>query len=158
MFRVCHICKLNLPIESFYKSKQKSSGGRDYRCRDCMAKRRQVYNEAIRIEALIHYGGKCACCGFDDLHKRIGHMSFLHFDHIGGGGRTHCRKIPWLSHWLRTNNYPEGFRILCAPCNIAMLPNDITCELHKWERKSLPNQDGFGIEQATKGFLEIQVK
>ena len=125
----CQTCKRDLPLEAFYKSKRKM----DRRCRECAAKRRQAYNEKIRVEALMRYGGKCACCGFDDMHKKIGHMSFLHFDHINGGGRTHCRKIPWLSHWLRSHKYPEGFRILCAPCNIAMLPGGSICELHKWE-------------------------
>lgn len=133
MFRTCQICKLDQSLESFYISKQKSSSGREYRCRTCVAKRRLAYNEKIRFEALAHYGSKCACCGFDDPNKKIGHMSFLHFDHIDGGGSKHTRKIPWLSHWLKKNGYPTGFRILCAFCNAAMLPGDTTCELHKWE-------------------------
>lgn len=134
-YRTCYICHLSLPLESFCKRKDKPDG-REYRCHHCVNKSKRAINEQVRIEALIHYGGKCACCGFDDLNKKICHMSFLHFDHINGGGRTHANSVKssrWLSRWLKRNNYPAGFRVLCAPCNIAMLPGDSMCELHKWE-------------------------
>jgi len=59
------------------------------------------------------YGGPiCACCGETNLF-------FLTFDHINGGGRKHILEIghPNLGGWLRRNNYPDGYRVLCANCN-----------------------------------------
>jgi hypothetical protein len=43
----------------------------------------------------------------------------LEIDHAEGGGNQHRRKIGWsrLYHWLKRNNYPEGFRVLCPTCN-----------------------------------------
>jgi len=90
--------------------------------------------EKLRLEVLNHYGGKCACCGFDDINKRIRHQSFLGIDHINGDGRKHIKSLHSRFYiWLRKNNYPVGFRILCHPCNIAMNIGENICELHKWE-------------------------
>ena len=76
------------------------------------------YNQKLRLEVLIHYGGnppKCACCGES-------HIEFLTIDHIHGGGRKHS-KITGLGtsfyKWLRKNNFPDGFQVLCWNCNCA---------------------------------------
>jgi hypothetical protein len=65
-----------------------------------------------RIEALWHYGrGKCAKCG-DTTDE------FLQIDHINGGGTEHRKQIgSGIYRWLRKNQWPEGFRVLCANCN-----------------------------------------
>jgi len=60
-------------------------------------------------------GIKCACCGEIEF-------KFLCIDHIDGCGKEK-RKIqgggPKLYHWLKKNNYPKGFQILCHNCNMA---------------------------------------
>ena len=71
---------------------------------------------SVREEVLDHYGRTCACCGESE-------SMFLQIDHVDGvtpevrklqgGGLKMCR-------WLKLNNFPEGFRILCANCNHAM--------------------------------------
>jgi hypothetical protein len=67
-----------------------------------------------RREALEHYGNKCSCCG----EWRI---PFLGIDHINGGGRKHRKAIHMpITVWLKRNNYPEGYRILCHNCNLAI--------------------------------------
>lgn len=76
-----------------------------------------------RIEALTHYSGgtpKCACCGET-------HIEFLAIDHIAGGGNRHRESIGMgkgrggsLAFWLRKNGYPEGYRVLCHNCNMAI--------------------------------------
>lgn len=75
------------------------------------------YNRKIRREVLVHYGNKCACCGESTY-------EFLAFDHIKGGGSKIRRETgiygSKFTLWLRKNNYPEGFRILCHNCNVAM--------------------------------------
>ena len=79
------------------------------------------YREALRLSALIHYSqGKpiCKCCGEK-------HMEFLTIDHITGGGCKHRRSIrkdisAWQFYlWLKRNNYPKGFQVLCMNCNFA---------------------------------------
>ena len=70
----------------------------------------------FRVEALTHYGGKCACCGESKL-------EFLCLDHINGGGNEDRRQHGLgtsFYRWLRTNGYPDGFRVLCYNCNMAL--------------------------------------
>lgn len=67
-----------------------------------------------RIQAFEHYGGqRCSCCGET-------RYEFLAFDHINGGGRKHRKETKVkIALWLRDNNYPAGFRVLCHNCNMA---------------------------------------
>ena len=77
----------------------------------------------IRLEVLTYYGGnppKCACCGEQ-------HIEFLTIDHIHGGGNEHRRKLfgsksvagSRFYYWLKKNNFPRGFQVLCYNCNCA---------------------------------------
>jgi len=70
-----------------------------------------------RFEVLSHYSvgePRCARCGFTDLRA-------LCIDHINGDGAQHRRETPNASKdiysWLKKNNYPEGFQVLCMNCN-----------------------------------------
>jgi len=72
----------------------------------------------LKVEVFSMYcGGKpiCTCCKEDML-------EFLALDHIGGGGLKK-RKARGNSYtyytWLRKNNFPDGYRILCHNCNQA---------------------------------------
>lgn len=77
------------------------------------AKYAREYQQRLRERALLHYGFICNCCGLDD-------PRFLSIDHINGDGNLHRREIGGaLYHWLRKNNYPEGFQTLCYNCNLA---------------------------------------
>ena len=59
----------------------------------------------------------CICCGENE------HISFLTIDHIDG--RKHLSKEERnltghkLYRWLRKNNYPQGYSVLCMNCNFA---------------------------------------
>lgn len=69
----------------------------------------------LRAEVLRRYGGDpptCACCG---EHRD----EFLTVDHVDGDGAEHRREIGQgqLYPWLKRNDWPEGFRVLCANCN-----------------------------------------
>lgn len=71
--------------------------------------------QRIKREVLAHYGnGRCACCG----EERI---EFLTIDHVHGGGTRHREKlrIGNMCAWLKQNNFPEGFQVLCMNCNFA---------------------------------------
>lgn len=73
-----------------------------------------VRHAALRIEALTRYGGVCVCCGESE-------QIFLCIDHVDGGGNAHRREIGQgsLYYWLRRNDWPEGYQVLCHNCNYA---------------------------------------
>jgi hypothetical protein len=71
------------------------------------------YYRQLRLDAIAHYGGKCMCCGETE-------EAFLSIDHINGGGNEHRKKVHrHIGLWLKKNNYPDGFQILCHNCNQA---------------------------------------
>ena len=76
------------------------------------------FTDALRDTALRRYGGTpptCACCG---EHRR----EFLAIDHIGGGGNKHRKEVKkaTIYSWLKREGYPDGFRVLCHNCNMAI--------------------------------------
>lgn len=95
---------------------------------------KRSYRKA-RLEVLKHYSGKeipeCSCCK-----ETI--FEFLQIDHINNDGARHRREIGMTQsdanqmkkegrkasiggngfvYWLKKNNYPEGFQVLCANCH-----------------------------------------
>ena len=101
------------------------------------ATQKKCYDTA-RIDALTQYSGgtpKCACCGEEGL-------VFLTIDHIHGNGseerRARTKELGYapsgnsLVYWLKKNDYPEGYQILCYNCNMA-----------KRNNKQCPHQTGL---------------
>jgi ribosomal protein L44E len=89
-------------------------------------KLKKVYNRKIKSEVLRHYSLdlKCQKCGFDNLDA-------LTIDHINGGGREHRKKIGFggsFYYWLRRNNYPEGFQVLCMNCQFIKRKKNKECK------------------------------
>lgn len=80
--------------------------------------RLQEYNKKARFQlktdAIKKYGNCCAKCNESNL-------VFLTIDHINGGGRQHIIEIGQagaaIYRWLRNNDYPFGFQVLCFNCN-----------------------------------------
>jgi hypothetical protein len=104
-------------------------------CLACKLKAR-AYIDRQKLAAFQAYGGpRCACCG-----EAI--FQFLTIDHINGDGASHRKTVAaskkpsrrktngWkapnngsgvsMYTWLRQNNYPPGFRVLCMNCNCAI--------------------------------------
>lgn len=81
-----------------------------FHCQNCLDKcsARHLNRKKQVFEA---YGGfKCACCGETE-------EVFLSIDHINGGGGKHRREIGnGLYGWLKKNNFPPGFQVLCMNC------------------------------------------
>jgi len=67
----------------------------------------------IKDEVFNAYGGYiCVCC--KDTEK-----AWLTIDHINNDGALHRRNMSSGSNtyrWLRDNNFPEGFQVLCMNC------------------------------------------
>ncbi len=75
------------------------------------------YRFRTKMEALDQYGGPaCTSCGMAEA-------DVLEIDHIDGGGRKHRREVSGgrgghtFYQWLKRNDYPAGFRVLCPTCN-----------------------------------------
>lgn len=77
------------------------------------------YYLRIKKEVMNSYGGQlCSICGFCDIRA-------LTIDHVFGGGRKHRNNTTKRGGygfylWLRKNGYPEGYRVLCANCNMSI--------------------------------------
>ncbi len=100
-----------------------------HRSQRLVAQRRN-HEEKWRF-VLAHYGGRCACCGFDKDIKVRG-QRFLQVDVVNGGHRKKfSSRGGKLYEWLVVNGFPDGFRILDGACNQAMEPRENKCALHK---------------------------
>jgi len=69
----------------------------------------------IKIEVFTHYSNgepRCACCG------ETGTIEFLTIEHIHGRKNEDTRRTGHgLYRWLKSQNYPKGYEILCWNCN-----------------------------------------
>jgi hypothetical protein len=87
----------------------------------------------MQHQAIMAYGGyRCACCGETE-------PLFLSLDHVNNDGKAHRMKLGTLGgtklyKWLRENEWPEGFQVLCMNCNQGRHRNGGTCP-HKDPRK-----------------------
>lgn len=66
----------------------------------------------MRLIAIEKYGGKCNCCGLQTI-------EFLCFDHVQGGGNKHRKSMTTraIGEFLKKNDYPDSFQLLCYNCN-----------------------------------------
>lgn len=75
----------------------------------------KLANQALKNDILSHYNAICSCeCGCrEDI------PGFLTIDHISGGGHKHRKEIGSSNfyRWIKKNNYPTEFRVLCFNCN-----------------------------------------
>ena len=100
--------------------------GEDYwktfyiRHREELKAKTREWNHKIKLLALSAYSEngtpRCLRCGVNDI-------DVLTIDHINGGGNEHRRQLRVGSgthffYWLRRNNYPSGFQVLCWNCNV----------------------------------------
>ncbi len=71
------------------------------------------WRKNVKEEVLAAYCNghvQCARCKFSDPRA-------LTIDHIHGGGTRHRKEIGnHLHEWLRANDYPPGFQVLCMNC------------------------------------------
>lgn len=114
-------------------------------CKPCYFKKKEYDNEnrgrinkvtrnrtkRLKKEAIDAYGGKCGCCGETNI-------VFLTIDHINNDGAKHRRELSGKDKkgtgggtvtylFLKKNNYPEGYRVLCFNCNCGRNINGGIC-------------------------------
>ncbi len=140
--KYCPRCKKHLPIFSFYGDRGRVDGLQGYciQCqkdyfgenpdkrrasrkrwndnhRDKLRESNNIWRQKLKDEVYTAYGGYiCSCCGETE-------PLFLSIDHINNDGSKH-RKSIGIAHgglmfyiWLKRNNYPCEFQILCYNCN-----------------------------------------
>ena len=125
---VCRECGAILTDKNWYASYKKTP---NYICKKCEIKRAKKWNQnnrdrynqsqregcqCLRDEVIDAYGGKCACCGET-------RREYLTIDHKNGNGNKQRKEMGFhnsydLYRWLKQNNYPEEFQVLCFNCNL----------------------------------------
>lgn len=91
-------------------------------CTRCRNRNRQ-YRRDMRLEVIDAYGGPiCVCCGEKE-------RKFLCIDHVNNDGSSHRKEVQggMLYNWLKKNNYPKGFQVLCCNCNFGKHLNGGIC-------------------------------
>ena len=79
--------------------------------------RKRTHQKLRRLCMEEYCGGvaHCMCIGCP-----ITALHLLDFDHVRGGGNKHRKQISggvgfWC--WLKRNNYPSGYQVLCCNCH-----------------------------------------
>ena len=119
----CKNCRSQYAKEYYSKNKERyKRQKKEYysKNKERINQQTKEYHRRTKIGILSHYAGKppkCACCGES-------HIEFLGIDHINGKGTKHRREIAGgggnFYYWLKRNNYPTGYRVLCHNCNCAL--------------------------------------
>lgn len=127
MEKQCQKCKVIFDLRMFYRNhfslckkcsnKQSIEWQKNNKERAAfLNKRTREQNKLLAIEKYSNGENKCACCGENEI-------KFLSIDHIKGGGNKHRKTTGGTGQmtyrWLKRNNYPDGFQVLCFNCNIA---------------------------------------
>ena len=77
----------------------------------------------LKKEVFTHYSKgkpKCNCCGFENINA-------LSIDHVKGRKNVLHRKKDGgvlLYYWIKRNDYPKDFQVLCMMCNLAKHDNE----------------------------------
>ena len=151
-YKPCSKCRWHKPLDRFHKNKRSKDGHCNY-CKSCISKYDKVRkknnpekhneqarrwrkanpekisrankraNQKRRKEVIDAYGGKCSCCGET-------HVSFLTIDHMNNDGAAHRRAIGpgyAIYIWLKKNDFPKQFQLLCWNCNCGRDKNGGIC-------------------------------
>jgi hypothetical protein len=116
--RPCNKCGTVYPFTAahFLRDGQFGSGLRPV-CRPCYNGEMKVANRKaarkLRMEILVAYGSRCACCGEAT-------EEFLALDHVHGGGhQERKRHHGHIYAKARREGFPPTYRLLCHNCNVS---------------------------------------
>lgn len=96
------------------------------RCEKCAAAHSAKVEKAhlvLKLRAFEAYGGPiCACCAESII-------MLLTIDHMSNDGNKHRKdkSVIKIYRWLKNNNYPPGFQVLCWSCNMGKHLNGGVC-------------------------------
>lgn len=80
----------------------------------------------------------CKKCGYTDIRA-------LSIDHINGGGNQQNNKIKNnIYKWLKDNNYPKGFQVLCMNCQWVKRSENKECKGSRIGKKQPSLMEKFG--------------
>ncbi len=125
MEKICCRCKLSKPTSEFGKHLSRKDG-LYFICKICHNINNKVQRLLYKENAFKEYGGCiCKCCG-------ITQSVFLSIDHIDNNGNQHRKEIQnkggyHFYTWLKKNNYPPGYQVLCMNCNFGKRMNNGIC-------------------------------
>lgn len=74
------------------------------------SKRIAAKHAALKAEAIVAYGGRCACCGESN-------PAFLTIDHRNNDGKIDGVYGPHLYKKLKKEGWPDRVRLMCWNCN-----------------------------------------
>ena len=111
----CFKCGEELNSNNWAKGNEKH---RIFVCRECHNTRTRLEDRELKRLVLNNYSEnnlRCSCCGETEL-------EFLTINHINGGGVYHRKQLGGgnFYRWLKRNNYPEGYNVLCSNCNSSL--------------------------------------
>ena len=94
------------------------------RNRELTRKRDREHRQTLKYEVLSYYSVEdepiCEMCLANGIRQTD--INLLTIDHIAGGGNEHRKQIGGggqnTYRWLKRNNYPDGYRVLCFGCNL----------------------------------------
>jgi len=125
--KYCYNCDVILTIDNWLKGDKRT---KRYICQNCKNNRKATWiknNRAknaaqqkkaakiLKLLVLSHYCNDklpaCQKCKFTNIKA-------LSIDHINGDGAKHRKEIKTgnFYQWLKKNDYPEGFQVLCMNC------------------------------------------
>lgn len=128
--KLCIVCGKWKNYNGFASDKRTTDKVRAY-CKKC---KKDNYKERpslqrkrkkkIKDEVYNAYGGYvCACCGETE-------SLFLTIDHINNDGSKQRKKLKStasLYYWLKRNNFPIDYQVLCFNCNCGKARNKGIC-------------------------------
>jgi hypothetical protein len=136
--KVCNKCNIRKDLNLFHQHKT-TRDGYYHTCKECNNKisketyhknkiRSRILNRLHRFrlkqEIFNKYGGFiCACCKETE-------PIFLTLDHMNNNGAEERRihgNVEKLWSWLKRNNFPEGYQVLCFNCNAGKHLNNGIC-------------------------------
>ncbi len=94
-----------------------------------------------KIKVMNHYSSgdkiKCSRCGFNDIRA-------LSVDHINGQGGKHRKEVGVHTYrWLKANNYPDGFQILCMNCQFIKRIENRECGNHNKDAEAVKQEEAY---------------
>ena len=133
--KICVKCKENKPETAFYPPVSRKVCKR---CKNALTtKTSRDYRRELKNLVLRHYSPDLQCACPKCPYPKPG-IDFLSIDHIEGKGDHDHEIRRRLYQWLKNNNFPDGFQVLCFNCNFAKRGN-----------KDCPHTNWTSLEAAT---------